>query len=188
MNNNYFYLSAISWMTVEGVNLYIAFVKVFNGGQTHFYKKCAVFGFGFPAVVVLTTLILELTTSYTIYDNSQFCWLSYIPSAVAFMGPVIIMLLANIIFFAFVIKQIFWRKQASTKGKMDRFKQMRAVVCLMALMGLGWIVGAFTIKGTSGLVFQYIFVIANISQGILIFYFHCASKPDVRNAWLQSFR
>jgi len=47
---------------------------------------------------------------------------------------------------------------------MDSFKQLRAVLCLMALMGLGWIVGAFTVDGVSGLVFQYIFCITNISQ------------------------
>lgn len=150
---------------------------------------------------------------------------------------------------------------------MDSLTQLRAVLCLMALMGLGWIAGAFTIDGPSGLVFQYIFTITNISQvltfyhhqhftgvyircllkvqlftthqifkqlhslliinqtkfslsikvfilliyitriynnslfrqylkkfivfcfqGILIFYFHCASKPDVRSAWFKSFR
>ena len=43
---HFFYLSALCWMMVEGVNLYIAFVKVFTGGQTHFYKKCAAFAFG----------------------------------------------------------------------------------------------------------------------------------------------
>ena len=52
---------------------------------------------------------------------------------------------------------------------MDSLTQLRAVLCLMALMGLGWIAGAFTIDGPSGLVFQYIFTIANISQVCYLF-------------------
>lgn len=184
---HFFYLSALCWMMVEGVNLYIAFVKVFTGGQTNFYKKCAAFAFGFPATVVISTTVVHFTTSYPVYADGSLCWLSYYPSLITFVGPVLAMLLANLIIFAFVIKQIFWRKQASTRNKMDHFTQLRAVLCLMALMGLGWIVGAFTVDGPSGLVFQYIFTITNISQGILIFYFHCASKPDVRNAWINSF-
>ncbi|XP_063685334.1 uncharacterized protein LOC134819343 isoform X2 [Bolinopsis microptera] len=184
---HYFYLSAISWMMVEGVNLYIAFIQVFTGGQTHFYKKCALFAFGFPAAVVTASLTINFTTDYPTYVGDRYCWLTYVPSLVAFVGPVILMLLANTVIFAFVIKQIFWRKNAGSQKKMDSLTQLRAVLCLMALMGLGWIAGAFTIDGPSGLVFQYIFTIANISQGILIFYFHCASKPDVRNAWFKSF-
>ncbi|KAL5266201.1 hypothetical protein ACHWQZ_G003570 [Mnemiopsis leidyi] len=184
---HYFYLSAICWMMVEGVNLYIAFVKVFTGGQTNFYKKCALFAFGFPVLVVVVSLIINYTTPYPTYVGDRYCWLTYVPSLVAFVGPVILMLLANTVIFAFVIKQIFWRKNAGSQKKMDSLTQLRAVLCLMALMGLGWVSGAFTIDGPSGLVFQYIFTITNISQGILIFYFHCASKPDVRNAWFKSF-
>ena len=57
--------------------------------------------------------------------------------------------------------------QTNTNSKFDGFKQLRAVLCLMALMGLTWIVGAFTIDGISGLVFQYTFAITNISQVLL---------------------
>jgi hypothetical protein len=52
---------------------------------------------------------------------------------------------------------------------MDSLTQLRAVLCLMALMGLGWISGAFTIDGPSSLVFQYIFTITNISQVNFLF-------------------
>ena len=47
---------------------------------------------------------------------------------------------------------------------MDSLHQLRAVVCLMALMGLTWIFGAFTVNGVGGLIFHYLFAVLNVLQ------------------------
>ena len=54
----------------------------------------------------------------------------------------------------------------------------------MALFGLTWLFGAFTVTGTSN-VFQTLFAIFNSLQGFFIFLFFCVFGREGRELWLQ---
>ena len=55
---------------------------------------------------------------------------------------------------------------------------------VMALFGLTWLFGAFTVSGAS-IVFQTLFVIFNSLQGFFIFLFFCVFGREGRELWLK---
>ena len=70
--------AVINNVKLQGINLYIAFVRVFTNGQTHFYKKCSLFAFGkceWSFNIYLHTrmksfLNLALTVQYRCFSNN----------------------------------------------------------------------------------------------------------------------
>ena len=70
------------------------------------------------------------------------------------------------------------------RGKFSDILLMRLRVSFaaMVILGLTWSFGALTI-GDTRVVFQYLFVIFNSTQGFFIFLVHCLGKPEVRRAW-----
>lgn len=111
------------------------------------------------------------------------------PFYFAFLLPVGIVLVCNLISFILVIRQIMKtgsRQVATTKS--DKYSvraRLRAAVFLVILLGLTWAFALFAIGGAS-IVFHYLFALFNSLQGFAIFICYCCWKKEVRQCWRQA--
>ena len=61
-------------------------------------------------------------------------------------------------------------------------KTLISIISIMIMFGLSWLFGALSVSGAA-LVFQWLFVIFNTSQGFLLFIFFCIIGQDAREEW-----
>ncbi|XP_063681369.1 uncharacterized protein LOC134816455 isoform X3 [Bolinopsis microptera] len=182
---HYMFLSSICWMLVEGVNLYIALIIVF--GVNHKKLKIAAhcFSWGFPALICLITVLTDaFVAGFELYEvcmTAKYCFLNHRGRMYFFVAPIMLMMAVNIFIFVRVIIVL----AKATKNR-DGWTDLRQVTVIASITGISWVFGAMTVGGSVGtLVFNYLYIILNSFQGIVIFYFHCFGKPDVRNAWTE---
>ena len=115
------------------------------------------------------------------------CWVWDSAFYGAFLTPVALIVLLNIIMFIRIIYVLHNRLQGSrAHSNRDReiLQRLRSIFAVMCLIGLTWVFGFLTIS-TAKIVYQYLFVVFNSSQGLFIFLFHCALKSEVRKAWKE---
>ncbi|XP_068721983.1 adhesion G protein-coupled receptor L4-like isoform X3 [Montipora capricornis] len=176
---HYFFLTAFTWMLVEGLHLYLKVVQVFkteNVKILYYY----IFGWGFAIIPVGITTAMKSNH----YGNNEICWLSLEDGTVwAFIGPVIGIILVNCFILFMVIKTVVVSASSVKNDKHDHIKAgVKGLFVLMPILGVGWILGLFALnKGT--VVFEYAFAIVNGFQGLLIFLLHCVFNNEVRQAF-----
>ena len=100
----------------------------------------------------------------------------------AFLGPILLILLFNMIIFVLVIVTLVrhqWRRSKQRNRKFDTLKLLINVASIVFLFGLTWIFGALTVVNANQ-AFQIVFALSNSFQGFLIFIFFCVLNNDVR--------
>ncbi|XP_053538336.1 adhesion G-protein coupled receptor G4 [Ictalurus punctatus] len=186
---HYFFLATFTWMGLEAINMYLAFVKVFNVYVSSYILKFCTLGWGLPLIIVSVVLAVDKncygrTHSQTpAEDFSSFCWLqndmAFYVTVVAF---VVLILICNISVLGVVLVQIRGM-QLSKEGRCSRMlHEMRVVASLTFLLGLTWMLAFFT-WGPMRVPFLYLFSLLNTLQGFFIFLFHCLMKENVRKQW-----
>jgi len=115
----------------------------------------------------------------------------------AFLGPIFLILLFNIVIFAVVIMVLIkhsWKKDKHSNKHIRRKRRVSLLINIAAitfLFGLTWLFGALTVTGfadpKASTAFQFIFVILNAFQGFFIFLFFCVINKDARESWLEVF-
>ena len=108
---------------------------------------------------------------------------------VAFLGPIFVILLFNIITSIIVIKALIKhtrKKIEHTDENESKFSSVLrlliSTIGIMTTFGLTWLFGAFTILDAS-LPFQILFTVFNSFQGFFIFLFYCVINNEARQAW-----
>ncbi|XP_063424376.1 uncharacterized protein LOC134708046 [Mytilus trossulus] len=179
---HYFILVAFMWMLMEGILQYLRFVKVLGTYIPNFILKTAVPAWGIPLIPV----IIVLAYDHELYiGGNKACWMSLSAFYYAFVIPVGIIILANIIIFIMILKNLWGRPkglQSNQSEKKRAMMNLRASLTVLVLIGLTWIFGFFTIEKAS-IVFQYIFTILNVFQGFIIFILFTAREKRVRQNW-----
>ncbi|XP_041484478.1 uncharacterized protein LOC121431071 isoform X2 [Lytechinus variegatus] len=175
---HYLYLAVFAWMLIEGIHLYLMLVKVFGSeGSKQIYYL--IIGWGAPIIVVAVSVGIR----YKEYGTSEMCWLKPGSSVIwAFVGPVIAVILFNLFVLCMVLRIIYRSSAINVDCPVDQVKAAaKGSLALLPILGITWCLGIFALgKGT--IVFQYLFVICNSTQGILLFVFHCLLNSEVRNA------
>ncbi|OWK05464.1 ADGRL2, partial [Cervus elaphus hippelaphus] len=91
---HFFFLAAFAWMCLEGVQLYLMLVEVFESEYSR-KKYYYVAGYLFPATVVGVSAAID----YKSYGTEKACWLHVDNYFIwSFIGPVTFIILLNIIF------------------------------------------------------------------------------------------
>ena len=109
-----------------------------------------------------------------------------------FLGPIFVVLLFNNVVFVLVVRVLIkHNKRKITESKdakkyKNTFKTLIRIVSIMAMFGLSWLFGAFTINHAS-IVFSWLFVIFNSLQGFVLFLFFCVIGKDAREEWKSVF-
>ncbi|KAK7478677.1 hypothetical protein BaRGS_00030062, partial [Batillaria attramentaria] len=169
-------LSSMCWMSVEAFYMYMALVRVFRSNITHFMLKASCFGWGVPLVIVAVTVGLNATDNYALLD-SGICWLTGAAFYVAFVAPVCLILLFNVISFLLVLRVILGltnNKLNSTQST-QAVQKLRRAVGVIILLGLTWVFGFLAIDGATQI-------------GLFIFLFYCVFNKDARAACMRCFR
>ena len=109
-----------------------------------------------------------------------------------FLGPIFAVLLFNIVMFLLVVRVLIKHSRRkiveskNAKKYKSTLKTLISIVSIMAMFGLSWLFGAFTISGASQ-VFSWLFVIFNSLQGFVLFLFFCVIGKDPREEWKSVF-
>ncbi|XP_063794623.1 adhesion G-protein coupled receptor G4 [Pseudophryne corroboree] len=191
---HYFLLTSFTWMGLEAVHMYFAFVKVFNSYVHKYILKLCIAGWGIPTIVVVIVLSINTNyygsgSSYTQYsevgDSSDlFCWIQNdVVFYVTVVAYFVVIFLTNISMFIVVLLQIKSLKSTRIKDWKTLFlHDIKNTLSLAFLLGLTWGF-AFFAWGPVRIAFLYLFAIFNTLQGFFIFVFHCLIKDSVRKQW-----
>uniref|UniRef100_A0A8C3B218 Si:ch1073-186i23.1 n=1 Tax=Cyclopterus lumpus TaxID=8103 RepID=A0A8C3B218_CYCLU len=180
------FLAAFAWMCLEGVQLYLMLVEVFESEFSR-RKYYYVSGYLIPAVVVGISAAID----YRSYGTQRACWLRVDNHFIwSFIGPVTFIIVVNVIF---LVVTMFKMVKHSTSMKPDssRLGGIRSWVsgafALLCLLALTWTFGLFFLNESS-IVMAYLFTIFNTLQGMFIFIFHCLLQKKVRKEYSKCFR
>ncbi|XP_076048688.1 latrophilin Cirl-like isoform X6 [Oratosquilla oratoria] len=175
---HYFFLAAFAWMFMEGFQLYVMLVEVFEAekSRVRWYYAGA---YGVPAVVVAVSAVVDPFS----YGTPEACWLKADNYFIfAFVGPVIAVIIANSVFLSMALFIICRHANvASTLKNKEHTKLasirtwVRGAIVLMFLLGLTWTFGLLYLNKAS-VVMAYIFTVLNSLQGLFIFIFHCVQN------------
>ncbi|XP_069468904.1 adhesion G-protein coupled receptor G4 [Ambystoma mexicanum] len=191
---HYFLLVSFTWMGLEAVHMYFALVKVFNVYIPNYILKFCAVGWGVPAIIVITVVIVNRDfygfrkdvskeVGASADDSAVFCWIQdslvFYISVVSYFGVIFLM---NISMFIVVLLQINAMKSKQQKSRKTVLHDLKSTASLTFLLGLTWGF-AFFAWGPVKIGFLYLFAIANTLQGFFIFLFHCLMKENVRRQW-----
>lgn len=173
---HYFILVVFLWMGVE------AFYMLFNivldrlpgGHGSTFVMKCAAIAWVLPMFLVLITVLVRTDD----YKDHSFCRVSGNSFYIAFLVPVLTILIFNFIIFVVVIKSLL-SNTIHNRRRARGIIHFRRVLGIMMVLGITWIFGILAV-GDLRIVFQYLFCISTSFQGFLIFLIYCMTDRDVR--------
>ncbi|XP_030063040.1 adhesion G protein-coupled receptor L2 isoform X8 [Microcaecilia unicolor] len=183
---HFFFLAAFAWMCLEGVQLYLMLVEVFESEYSR-KKYYYVAGYLFPAIVVGVSAAID----YKSYGTEKACWLRVDNYFIwSFIGPVAFIILLNVIFLVITLCKMV--KHSNTlKPDSSRLENIKSWVLgafgLLCLLGLTWAFGLLFINEET-VVMAYLFTVFNAFQGMFIFIFHCALQKKVRKEYSKCFR
>ncbi|XP_061653292.1 adhesion G protein-coupled receptor L2-like isoform X4 [Phyllopteryx taeniolatus] len=180
------FLAAFAWMCLEGVQLYLMLVEVFESEFSR-RKYYYVAGYLFPAAVVGISAAVD----YRSYGTPRACWLRVDNHFIwSFIGPVTFIIVVNVIFLVVTMYKMV-KHSTSMKPDSSRLGGIRSWVlgafALLCLLGLTWSFGLFFLNESS-IVMAYLFTIFNTLQGMFIFIFHCLLQKKVRKEYSKCFR
>ncbi|XP_072275642.1 adhesion G protein-coupled receptor L2 isoform X9 [Pyxicephalus adspersus] len=183
---HFFFLAAFAWMCLEGVQLYLMLVEVFESEYSR-KKYYYVAGYLFPATVVGVSAAID----YKSYGTEKACWLKIDNNFIwSFIGPVAFIILVNIIFLVITLCKMV-KHSNSLKPDSSRLENIKSWVlgafALLCLLGLTWSFGLLYINEET-VVMTYLFTVFNAFQGMFIFIFHCALQKKVRKEYSKCFR
>ncbi|XP_071799569.1 adhesion G protein-coupled receptor L2-like isoform X2 [Asterias amurensis] len=197
---HYFFLAAFAWMCLEGIQLYVMLVEVFEAESSR-RKYYYPFGYGLPLLVVGIAAAIDISS----YGTDEYCWLAVENNFIwAFVAPVVVIIIVNTMFLSMAILIMCRHSTMQTNQKEKTNKEkitepnygssqqivlgesnlevaaswVRGALVLLCLLGITWAFGLLYVT-ESLLAFAYIFTIANAFQGVFIFVFHCFMNEKV---------
>ncbi|XP_052796019.1 adhesion G protein-coupled receptor L3-like [Mya arenaria] len=178
---HYFLLAMFCWMLVEGANLYLVLVKVFES-RSHL-KKYMLVGWGVPLVVVG----ISAGVMHDQYGTDTVCWVTHSVLLKTVVPPVGFVITVNTIVLAVVMKIMFNSMSRGSKATAEERSSiksgLKAAAVLLPVLGLTWTLGFLSITSKETLIFTYLFTILNSLQGVFFFLFHCLLSTDVHKAY-----
>uniref|UniRef100_A0A3Q1K491 Adhesion G protein-coupled receptor L3 n=1 Tax=Anabas testudineus TaxID=64144 RepID=A0A3Q1K491_ANATE len=192
---HFFFLAAFTWMFLEGVQLYIMLVEVFESEHSrrrYFYLV----GYGVPALIVAVSAAVD----YRSYGTDRICWLRLDTYFIwSFIGPATLIIMLNVIFLGIALYKMFHHTAIlkPDSGCLDNINYQDyepeikswviGAIALLCLLGLTWAFGLMYVN-ESTVVMAYLFTIFNSLQGMFIFIFHCVLQKKVRKEYGKCLR
>ncbi|NXP28781.1 AGRG1 protein, partial [Scytalopus superciliaris] len=183
-------LSCLTWMGIEGYNLYRLVIEVFNAYHDHFLLKLCLVGWGLPFFCVMLIFFASWTNygpfSVPVYEsldgkytNATICWItSPLIHNIVNLGFFSLVFLFNSVMLGAMVREIL---RQNKKG--HKLKHVLALFGLSILLGIPWALIFFSFtSGVFCLVSLYIFTIINSLQGFLIFLWYWSMVLQSRKA------
>ncbi|XP_072904463.1 adhesion G protein-coupled receptor L3-like isoform X12 [Hemitrygon akajei] len=192
---HFFFLAAFTWMFLEGVQLYIMLVEVFESEHSR-RKYFYLVGYGVPALIVAVSAAVD----YRSYGTTTACWLRLDTYFIwSFIGPATLIIMLNVIFLGIALYKMFHhttvlKPESSCLDNINCEDNRPFIkswvigaIALLCLLGLTWAFGLMFIN-ESTVIMAYLFTIFNSLQGMFIFIFHCVLQKKVRKEYGKCFR
>ncbi|KAM6150292.1 adhesion G protein-coupled receptor L3 isoform 4-T4 [Erethizon dorsatum] len=192
---HFFFLAAFTWMFLEGVQLYIMLVEVFESEHSR-RKYFYLVGYGIPALIVAVSAAVD----YRSYGTDKVCWLRLDTYFIwSFIGPATLIIMLNVIFLGIALYKMFHHTAIlkPESGCLDNINYednrpfikswVIGAIALLCLLGLTWAFGLMYIN-ESTVIMAYLFTIFNSLQGMFIFIFHCVLQKKVRKEYGKCLR
>uniref|UniRef100_A0A3B3SVY6 Adhesion G protein-coupled receptor L1 n=1 Tax=Paramormyrops kingsleyae TaxID=1676925 RepID=A0A3B3SVY6_9TELE len=211
---HFFFLAAFSWMCLEGVQLYLMLVEVFEGecSRKKYYYLC---GYCFPALVVGISAAIDYRSYGTkkacvprrilpgalprmcdpvtdhMTSTPNRCWLRVDNYFIwSFIGPVSFVIVLNLMFLLITLHKMI-RSSSALKPDSSRLDNIKSwalgAIALLFLLGLTWAFGLLFINENT-VIMAYLFTTFNAFQGMFIFIFHCALQKKVHKEYSKCLR
>lgn len=176
-------LACLSWMGLEGYNLYRLVVEVFGTYVPGYLLKLSIVGWGFPVFLVTLVALVDVnnygpiilavrrTPEHVIYPSM--CWIrDSLVSYVTNLGLFSLVFLFNLAMLATMVVQILRLRPHSQK-----WPHVLTLLGLSLVLGLPWALVFFSFaSGTFQLVILYLFSIVTSFQGFLIFLWYWSMR------------
>ncbi|XP_008833104.1 adhesion G-protein coupled receptor G1 [Nannospalax galili] len=180
-------LACLSWMGLEGYNLYRLVVEVFGTYVPGYLLKLSIVGWGFPVFLVTLVALVDVnnygpiilavqrTPERIIYPSM--CWIrDSLVSYVTNLGLFSLVFLFNIAMLGTMVVQILRLRPHSQK-----WPHVLTLLGLSLVLGLPWALVFFSFaSGTFQLVILYLFSIITSFQGFLIFLWYWSMRLQAR--------
>ena len=195
---HYFFLAAFAWMLLEGFQIYLMLVKVFDVSSGSRLIKNFCIGYLLPLIILVVSMTVDLVVVPTSleswdmcstsghlassYGTKDFCWLRVDNHFIlTFIVPAAIVICANLGFLLYAIyTMIFHKFNASTRDVKLLVSYVKGVTLLIFLLGSTWIFGLLYLA-INNVYLAYTFTILNSLQGVGIFVFQCLLNNNMRN-------
>lgn len=181
---HYSLLAQFCWMFVISYLQYRRFVNCFADEPKHIVLKSCIFGWIFPALLVLPIPIIN----YKTYLNGEYCYLSGYYLKFGIFLPVCIIIFLNLLMFTRIFMETCFRSVKdgiTTQMKLLHLKlQIRLAVFLFFLMGFTWIFGLLGTFLNSNIL-SYLFCLTGTLQGLVLFIFHIVLNKKIRTYWTK---
>ncbi|XP_034936130.1 latrophilin Cirl-like isoform X6 [Chelonus insularis] len=187
---HFFFLCAFAWMFLEGFQLYVMLIEVFEAEKSRL-RWYYLIAYGGPLLVVAISCIIDPLS----YGTDRYCWLRADNYFIfSFVGPVILVILANLVFLSMAIYMMCRHANTTVSMKSKEHSRLasarawlRGAIVLVFLLGLTWTFGLLYLNQES-VVMAYIFTVLNSLQGLFIFVFHCVQNEKVRKEYRKFIR
>ncbi|XP_032454612.1 latrophilin Cirl isoform X6 [Nasonia vitripennis] len=187
---HFFFLCAFAWMFLEGFQLYVMLIEVFEAEKSRLRWYYLV-AYGAPLLVVGISCVIDSSG----YGTDDYCWLSADNYFIfSFVGPVILVILANLVFLSMAIYMMCRHANTTVSMKSKEHSRLasarawlRGAIVLVFLLGLTWTFGLLYLNKKS-VIMAYIFTVLNSLQGLFIFVFHCVQNEKVRKEYRKFIR
>ncbi|XP_071481086.1 adhesion G-protein coupled receptor G6-like [Diadema antillarum] len=184
---HYFMLASLFWMGVEGYNMHVLCVRVFNTYMPYFLIKASLVAWGCPLLIVAITAGATGAT----YAAPNHCFLTRSPLIGGVLVPVGVIMAFNVVVFVRVMRRL----NKSVKGrvvdeteKRQRLRRFQNAICILLLMGLTWALGYLSFIRRANEAVIAVFAVLNSLQGSFIFVLYCVRQPQVRGIWRSQFQ
>ncbi|XP_058135937.1 adhesion G-protein coupled receptor G5 [Dasypus novemcinctus] len=186
---HYALLTCLTWMAIEGFNLYLLLGRVYNIYIHRYVLKLCVLGWGFPALLVLSVLAVKHSAyglhvippsvsqeNGTSFPNTSICWVRS-PEVHHFlvMGYGGLTSLFNLVVLAWTLRVL---RGLRARGKAQGARACRdtvTVLGLTVLLGTTWALGFFSF-GVFLLPQLFLFTIFNSLYGFFLFLWFCSQR------------
>ncbi|XP_077052948.1 adhesion G-protein coupled receptor G1-like [Siphateles boraxobius] len=181
---HYSMLTTFTWFFIQALHMYLWLIRQ-NVTITNYMRKITVFGWTFPAPIVVAVVssggykavIINATSGKT----TRMCWITdpFIHYIVNIGYYALVFIFTTGIFIMIVTNILQARHIRASDGKRNTFrKQLMMVLSLFLLFGLTWAVAFFS-YGAMIIPSYYIFTVLNSFQGFFLFLYYYHIHNDV---------
>ncbi|RWS17377.1 uncharacterized protein B4U79_14353 [Dinothrombium tinctorium] len=160
---HYFYLCSFFWMNVMAFDLFRVFSRATRDKRhTHLFFKYSLYAWIVPAIILLISVLSENISS----ENNQLrpmygtrnCFIgNWKALLIFFVSPLTIIVIANIIFFAFTVRNLMITKESIKSVNSESKIRFKLYMKIALIIGLTWTFGiAASLTGSIFLWYPYI--------------------------------
>ncbi|XP_063653901.1 adhesion G-protein coupled receptor G5 isoform X3 [Pan troglodytes] len=186
---HYALLSCLTWMAIEGFNLYLLLGRVYNIYIRRYVFKLGVLGWGAPALLVLLSLsvkssvygpctipVFDSWENGTAFQNMSICWVrSPVVHSVLVMGYGGLTSLFNLVVLAWALWTLRRLRERADAPSARACHDTVTVLGLTVLLGTTWALAFFSF-GVFLLPQLFLFTILNSLYGFFLFLWFCSQR------------